>query len=458
MLSSFEGVLGRDVTIERMPAQRLTIREGSYLQAARNAYFDFTAQHPEFAISIVSGTSAKDSLLQAMMSRSSDVDVYMLSAQEGAYSALLSRGYMAELGGNEALSGFADGMYPVFQKTSKKGGELYAVPVEMYTSVPALNLTALEKFGFTREDMPTTWPELFELFGELSGRMEEYPEYTLFDPDTTLSQAKEKLFGEMMRCYLVWLEQDDSRLARGNAMLLSLLNAFEQIDWDGLGVPEEPGDMSQFFYYEPKNTLFSMQSATPVALTMGAFGDYELVTCPLALAEGEDPIVPAETTMMFVNPFSKHRAEAIEYVEKTVARLDDDTLASLMPDRNETVPDPGYEQMSKMYADSIADAQAALARAERNEDDELIAQQTATIDSLLDSQAWFERTGRWMISEEGLEQYRGLAEYVIPSLSSLWTSGNLSSQTTQYLTGGITARQYVTDLEKTLQMQRLEEM
>ena len=46
-----------------------------YVEQVKQAYFDFTDAHPEYMVSISDGSSA-DTILQDMMNRSSDVDIY----------------------------------------------------------------------------------------------------------------------------------------------------------------------------------------------------------------------------------------------------------------------------------------------------------------------------------------------------------------------------------------------
>ena len=77
VLASYDAVVGRDVTLDKLPAQRMRVANGDYVDSINKAYYAFTDKHPEYMISI-STTLDTDSLLQSMMNRDSSVDIYTL--------------------------------------------------------------------------------------------------------------------------------------------------------------------------------------------------------------------------------------------------------------------------------------------------------------------------------------------------------------------------------------------
>ncbi|MDO5379086.1 MAG: hypothetical protein Q4G52_12205, partial [Clostridia bacterium] len=52
ILSSYEGVVGRDVTLDKLPEQKLKINNSGYLDGIKSAYYSFTDAHPEYMVSI----------------------------------------------------------------------------------------------------------------------------------------------------------------------------------------------------------------------------------------------------------------------------------------------------------------------------------------------------------------------------------------------------------------------
>ena len=70
ILSSYDGVVGRDVTLDKMPPQRLRVVNSNYEESIKSAYYAFTDKHPEYMVSISSNLD-ESTLLQSMMNRDS---------------------------------------------------------------------------------------------------------------------------------------------------------------------------------------------------------------------------------------------------------------------------------------------------------------------------------------------------------------------------------------------------
>ena len=449
IISSYDGVVGRDVTAEKLPDERLRIVNRGYIQEMKRAYYDFTDAHPEYMVSISDGSGA-DTLLQDMMNRSPDVDIYSLSMTSGTFSALMNRGFMAELSGSETLSAEVGAMYDSVKNAVMKDGELYAVPMSMYADCLSINKKLLtEKLGYTEEQMPKTWVDVFGLIADLAAtrKLEEFPEVSLLGPGYTERDVKFNLFAMMMNSYYVWLDADEANLTRAGGMLEGLCAAFEAIDWSAFGLPteyEEDGEWS----YDEENIILSNDNVQP---NYGRSRNLEPVM--LAIAGGEAPMIGAEITVMFVSPFSAHREAAIEYLEMTLALMDDSMRIALMPEENEPILSPWYEENMQYYDGEIANLEAQLAADDLDEEDRDMLEQ-----SLADMTQWREeyaKEGQWQVSPESIESYRVYAQYLVPMCSAIW-EGEAYSQIDQYMGGAITAKQLCSEMEKTLQMQRLE--
>ena len=173
----------------------------------------------------------------------------------------------------------------------------------------------------------------------------------------------------------------------------------------------------------------------------------------LAIEEGGKPLIAMSATVAFVNPFSKHREAAIEYLELTFSKIDKTTRIALMPGENEPILSPWYEENLKYYDETIADYEAQLADEKLDEENRDMLEQ-----SLADMKQWreeYEKKGQWQVSAEDIERYREYAQYLVPMRSAIWNDGGYS-QISQYMDGAITAKQLCSEMEKTLQMQRLE--
>ena len=457
IISSYQGVIGRDVTIEELPPEHLVISNGNYVDAVRTAYFDFTAAHPEYMVSIQNGGGNEDAIIQAMMSQDSSVDIYTISSENPLFSRLITRGFMAELGASQTLSSFVDEMYPFLQELGSANGELFAVPMEMYTQTSELNAKLLtEKFGYAEEELPGTWVELFGLIADLAGgKMEDVPEASLYYPGWERADVQRNLFFRMIGDYFLWLDADEANLARSGEVLLSLCEAFDAVDWKGLGLPEEYEEDVMWDNDTEKNMIFD---TTSIGVYVYRSEEEGPQVWPLAIAEGEEVMIGVTVGLAFVNPFSTHREAAIEYLEMASGLLSKETLCRMMPTRNEPVLSKYYDENHEDYLKMIADTEKRIAEAEAEEDDETISNLQDSLSSLKDILEWMEKHGRWEISPEGIENYRQYAEFFHASTSSLWSSDDAYTQVDQYLDGAISAQQLVAELQKSLTMQREEGM
>lgn len=449
ILSSYEGVVGRDVTLDKLPEQRLRVNNASYSEPIRQAYYSFTDAHPEYMVSISSGSDTTN-LVQDMMNRSAETDIYTISSTDKVYQSLIERGFMAELGGSEKLTAYVDPMYDIIKNYVTRDGQLYAVPLGSYASVMTLNKKLLtEKFGYDEADLPTTWPQMFALLSDLaSGKMEDVPEATLLGPGYILRDVKASIFNMMLQDYFLWLDQSEENLKRGSEVLIACCEAFEQIDWAGFGLPEEYEENEESWMYDPETVLMSNGS-----LNMYRYSyEEQQEPWPLAVAEGEDRLVGMSVTMAFVNPYSEHRDAAIEYLECALDSVQPVDRMCMDPTINEPVENSYYQESLADIDKNIADLEKSLEETEDEEQREMLTQQ------LEEMQQWreeYERDYRYDVSEEGIAGYRAHDSQFMIQKSSVWSSGAYE-QVDQYIGGTMSAQQLASELEKTLQMQRLE--
>lgn len=452
IVSSYEGVVGRDVTAEKLPEKRLKIANSNYSDTLKKAYYAFTDAHPEYMVTVTDGATM-DGVVQDMMNRSDAVDVYSISAGSDAYRALLERGFMAELGSSETIRQAVEDMYPAIRESVMKDAEIYGLPVGVWSNLMALNTKALtEKLGFTDDEMPTDWPGLLALLEKLSdGRMENAPELSLLEPGYAAGDAKLSFFFNMLRDFFLWMDADEANMERSGEVLLSLCEAFERIDWSGFGLPEEiDWDDSSMWEYDEANILFST-----LFISMGS-GQYSSAYEPLMLAveAGGEGYAGIDETVLFVNPFSKNREAAIEYVELALAQIIPTERMNLSPVDNAPVENSYYEEGLKSYDDSIAELEAAL---EKTEDEEKRGELTENLEYMRQAREEYEQDARWDVTQEAIDSYQAVAQHFAVNSDGIWNEDSVT-QVQQYIDGAITAQQLVGELEKTLRMKKLEGM
>lgn len=449
VIGGFDGVIGRDVTVEKAPEQRLVIEGGS--SEMDGAYFSFTEKHPEFMVALRHSGIEEDDVLQAMMGQQSDVDIYCVSSSVQLYSRLLARGYMAELGGSEKLTAAVGEMYPFLKELCFKDGELYAVPLSFYADSQKINGKLLtEKLGYAQEELPTSWEQVFRVIADLShGKLEEAPELQILGPGYTRQSVQSSVLYSALSDYFLWLDADEAHVSRASEVLVRLLDAYNEIDWYGLGLPEEYEE-NEMWEWDGENILLNYYG-----LYVGSSEEDEAFM-PLSIVDGEEPMISADVQLAFVNPFSKHREEAIEYLEMAMDEIDERNLIQMCPNRNDPIESPYYESNLKEIEGTLKDLEEAVAKAEADEDDEALEAAKESLSSYQEYYEEYKQDGRWEVSAEGIARYREMVDYLVPARSSLWSSEDTYSQVDQFIDGVISAEQLASKLSSTLEAQRLE--
>ncbi len=450
---NYEAVVRRNTDPALRSDVRLTVQR-NYNSSINNAYYAFSAEYGDVDVVMVEQV---EDVVQAMMNRSSDVDIYCLSVDSAEYEAVYSRGYMAELTESEELSAFIDSLYPFAREACVKDGELLGVPVEFYVSSMGYDPEAFARLGLTEEDVPTTWQAFFESLEPLAAKAAEVEGMTLFDGFEDYGSARFMLLDTMLASYMAYISQPENELAFDTEAFRGALNACEAVDWTALGLAE-PEDMNGYSWTSSSgdsthNALFSSYG-NPTADTYAVQGAFQ----PLPLGFDGDRQLSAQMTVAFVNPFSEHREEAVAFLEAVAREMEPLLKIQLCPEENEPVKNPNYETTLAAYDQSIADAQAQLDAAETDAEKQAYAAILAEYEKAREQ---FFRYDAWQASEESIARYRAFAPQIIV-IRNLGMGGDNSSAfyelQNQFTQGLITADEFIEGVDGKLQMMMLEGM
>lgn len=450
---SYEAVVRRNTDPALRSDVRLTVQR-NYNPSINNAYYAFSAEYGDVDVVMVEQV---EDVVQAMMNRSSDVDIYCLSVDSAEYEAVYSRGYMAELTESEELSAFIDSLYPFAREACVKDGELLGVPVEFYVDSMGYDPEAFARLGLTEEDVPTTWQAFFESLEPLAAKVAEVEGMTLFDGFEDYGSARFMLLDTMLASYMAYISQPGSELAFDTEAFRGALNACEAVDWTALGLAE-PEDMDGYSWTSGSgesthDALFSSYG-NPTAETYAVQGSFQ----PLPLGFDGSRQLSAQMTVAFVNPFSQHREEAIAFLEAVAREMEPLLKIQLCPEENEPVKNPSYDTMLAAYDQMIADAQAQLDAAETEAEKQAYAAILAEYEKV---RADFLRYGAWQASEESIARYRAFAPQIIV-IRNLGMGGDNASAfyelQNQFTQGLITADEFIEGVDGKLQMMMLEGM
>ncbi len=450
--ADYEALVRRNTDPAQRAQTRITVQDMG-AGAITDAYYAFGENHGEVEVVLLQRT---EDVVQAMMNRSTDVDIYCVSVDSVEFDAVYSRGYMAELTGSEAISAFLDRCYPFAREVCEKDGEAVAVPVTLYMDGRGYDPEAFARLGLTEEDVPKTWAEFFGSLEPLAAKIAEEPGMTLFEGFSDYETARMTFLSAMITDYMNYISLPENEFAFDTEAFRAALAAYEAVDWSKLGLPAPNVDdglgasgVIEIGGRTEHNTLYS--AYTNVSAD-GYIARAAFRPMLLSFVEGEQPHISATLFIAFVNPFSEHRDIAVSFLETALEELDDLTRIHLCPEENEPVLSPYYESNIQGFDQSVADAEEQLAKAETEEErqayEELVEEYKQYREDYLKYDAW-------TASEESIAIYREYASSIRVK-RNIGMGGENSEAfyelQQQYMDGMISADEFIRGVDGKLQM------
>lgn len=456
--ADYEALVRRNTDPAQRAQTRITVQDMG-AGAITDAYYAFGENHGDVEVVLLQRT---EDVVQAMMNRSTDVDIYCVSVDSVEFDAVYSRGYMAELTGSESISAFLDRCYPFAREVCEKDGEIVAVPVMLYMDGRGYDPEAFARLGLTEEDVPKTWAEFFGSLEPLAAKIAEEPGMTLFEGFSDYETARMTFLSAMINDYMNYISLPENEFAFDTEAFRAALAAYEAVDWSKLGLPAPNVDdglgasgVIEIGGRTEHNILYSPYTNVSAD---GYIARAAFRPMLLSFVEGEQPHISATLFIAFVNPFSEHRDIAVSFLETALEELDDLTRIHLCPDENEPVRSPWYEDNLKGFDQSVADAEEQLAKAETEEErqayEELVEEYKQYREDYLKYDAW-------TASEESIAIYREYASSIRVK-RNIGMGGENSEAfyelQQQYMDGMISADEFIRGVDGKLQMMMKEGM
>jgi len=419
--------------------------------AAKNSFMQI---HPDVII-----TEAGDSdIIQSMMSRSDEVDIYILCSSNDAYDVLKQRGYLVPLNGIEGIEDTVNSMYPHIRDFISEDGSIYALPVD-YAAFAQLEYSdlAMEELGFEHEDMPATWTDFFRFIAENQHILDENGVVSMFPLKYSIDEVRRSIFDTMVEDYMQYIYTLTGAVTFDTDVFRGLLAEFEKVDFAATGLTEE-GDAPGWTGYN-KDTLFWTNGGrlSPAAYCnpteLG--GMYQLVLSP---TEDSDTAVYAEIPLMVINPYSKHIDLALDFVAAVHDNASLETCTAMCPDLMETKLVATYEEDLAYFAGRVEQVRAEMEKASEEDRDEWEKLLEAAIESY---ESFLNREHKWCweISESSIAWFRSFADRIAISTScgmNREARSVIYEQLLQYYDGLISAEEMIMTIDSRIEMMRLE--
>lgn len=448
-----EGVIIRNTKPTERPARRIKVCDSQWLDGLMDAYFDFTNTHGDVSVSVSRDYNDRKNLVEDMMNRQDNVDIYILNIRESSYDALLQRGYMAELDGSEKLTAELENVYPSIRDVLTRDGRVVAVPVGAYCWVLGVNERALTRIGLTLEDVPTNWMDFLDFLADkLPQHLTPESGVDLFYEGISARDAKWSLFAEIFTAYNSYVMATMDVPEYDTELLRALMEKLGRVDFTAFGLTDAGEDAASgtfFVEYYDDQQLFDFNIGI-------SFGNYYTDYTPIAMSmDANTPaILPLELYAAFINPFSQEQELCVEFLETLMDNLGEEVRYNFCPDLTEPIRRPDAEEYLKYEKEYYEDMK------KRYEEADDVDKQ-ALEEQLKQAEEWLERAERdsWLVSAEQIEWFRANDDYLVAEGNN-WlyadSSGEAYELMMQYLQGQIDARQFLQGVEKKARMMQME--
>ncbi len=426
----------------------------SYVKAAAD---DFMAQNPDVDVIL---TDEMPDVVTAMMNRSEAVDIYTFDVNSSQFAALYDRGYLADLSGSEILSAYVGEMYPAVQAAVTRDGALVAVPVNEDTEAQAYSQETLARLGLTEADVPTTWSGYLQFLARLPALLGD--ESILAIPNHDADGARRDVLNRLIWDYALYITRAKGTLSFDTPLFRSLLAEFEKVDFSGLTL-ETDGVVSDDRGYDQ---LLSVE--TGVSCT--SFEYRAMTYMPLAMDEGESPLVGWALTVSVVNPYSRNYDAAVRYLETVAGEVWQPLVIDLCPGRNDPIENEDYAESIARQEESIENAKALIEQVTdgtadldpdmtADEEARMLREALTQYEEELES---YRENERYELSPEAIAAYRACADsftvLTYPGIDLTDPAGEFQAQVSMYLDGLNGADAFIKSIEDMARMMLREGM
>lgn len=450
--ASVEGLIVRNVDPSVRPQRHLNILSQGYVDNINAAYNAFTNAHGDVSVVVRDNYSVTpQSIIEGMMNHSNEYDIFLMSVGNSAYTALLERGYMADLSDSSALVEAYNLLYPNLRPAFAYNDKPVAIPLSADASCMSVYNDAMEKAGLTMEDIPDNWLDFINAIEPLHERCSEKG-VALFAAYMSQQEVKQQLFSKILDDYFTYIVNSSDKVRFNTPELISVLEALEKVDFAKLGLPEEYSE-DYWRYNAAETILFEMYNSCTINYFPSNY-------TPMLLSINKDmpTYIGVNTNVLFINPYSANQDIAREFIETTLQNTDDGVLANLMdidvePRRNSYYEE--YIQSQEEYLETLRQNMAELPESEQQALQEEIKMQEEYLED--------RKENDWRISPKGIEWVKGNKDkFVIGNngiYSMLYSSENsedVSDIFTMYYDGKIDSVELIKRLDEKLSMMLLE--
>ena len=435
---------------------RMIVNDFAYGNGLEEAVFDFANVHGEVTVVVKHGGD-RQMILQDMMNRESETDIYTMDYESSEFSALLNRGFLTDMSGNAKIAADNAALYPFVREAVVKDGQIVAVPVGINGQVISINRKVWKEIGGTEEELPKTWSQFMDWLETLPEKVKDQ-NCRIFESYVSDSEFRWQVMRQILNEYEARLENAGGEFAFNTPELRELLERVQKVDPDLLGLKSQ-ADLEEGYYDdygdgEYREPLLEVYSES----TMRTWGG--MTPLMLSFEEDEQPILPISLTVAFINPYSTKADLAAEYLGLAARKQWQDSLYSLYSDMTEPVVYPYYEENHARSLKNLEDAKTLLNAAKTEQE---IHDWTETVESY-EQMLKDEEENKWAVSPDNIADYQARTSYLRVSAYSFISDMLADNKSAEafwskmdgFVNGDVPAAELLDSIDSKVQMMRLE--
>lgn len=393
--------------------------------------------HPDVTTAVDSEAYTDQQLVDQMLTCRDDVDVYIVQIDNIFPMMMFLRDYLVEIT-DPAVRDAVSGMYPEVRKNIELNGKICAVPVSVEGDTIGFDRDVLERLAGDGAELPTDFTALVEKLKELNKKCGDHDEYSIFPIRMTQNSIRTHLLFYILSAYGKPAD-DDLKMGFNTPELNAALNALLDMDLDEMGVNEESRRSDNALDIRP---LIS-GGASAVCEQL----DRRCEPLPLTVFPGRKPVLPVVMKVAIINPYSRKKDLAQEFMAELLQHLDDTTLYTISGDKNTPIPDPEIQERLKDNMDERNELLDMLKDAEGIQREEL----KVVADSLEETRKELEEK-QWKLSQESIDRFRANADKMYVTTYNYTVTGEAADLLRSLLDRRITVEDFTKELDKRTQM------
>jgi hypothetical protein len=328
--------------------------------------------------------SMAEEIATRLLSRDSNVDIFAVWSDDG-FSAIKEKGYYTDLSQSSVLENASHELFPAFKAVITDGkSKIAAWPFFSYTHLMAEDKELLESYGFKA---PANFSELLDPFPKIlqSGLLEDN-DYIMFD---TISCCRSDLLRLFVRQYIREAQMRGETPLFNDPAFLDTANRIldEMPEQDPVPRGEE-GEESPLFILDNINNRLD-----------------EETHAPLAACAKSHPAVEVQLLLLFVNPYSNNKSEAIKYLEFLSNKRTTEDYA-LFATMTEPAIDPA---INKKYRETCQELKKEKALEKAEPDVPMHKEKILA----LQEEAEYLQKQQVIVSKKAIENYHSLSPYFV---------------------------------------------